>query len=119
MSGVPRGSGGCAVWQVVEYLAAQLGIEDPWCATRYTDRPKTAYEHAWEIRVAYGFRAFEDALVGEEFGRFLDGRAWTHAEGPAALFEQAVGWLRRHRVLLPGVTVPLLLPRTAGRRRPT
>ena len=92
-------------WQVVEYLAAQLGIEDPSCAKRYTDRPKTAYEHAWEIRVAYGFRAFEDALVGEDFGRFLDGRAWTHAEGPAALFEQAVGWLRRHRVLLPGVTV--------------
>ena len=91
-------------WQVVEYLAAQLGIEDPSCAKRYTDRPKTAYEHAWEIRVAYGFRAFEDAL-GEDFGRFLDGRAWTHAEGPAALFEQAVGWLRRHRVLLPGVTV--------------
>ena len=43
--------------------------------------------------------------MGEEFRRFLDGRAWTHAEGPAALFEQAVGWLRRHRVLLPGVTV--------------
>ena len=43
--------------------------------------------------------------MGEEFRRFLDGQAWTHAEGPAALFEQAVGWLRRHRVLLPGVTV--------------
>ena len=91
-------------WQVAEYLAGQLGIEDPSCAKRYTDRPKTAYEHAWEIRVAYGFRVFEDALVGEEFGRFLDGRAWTHAEGPAALFEQAVGWLRRHRVLLPVVS---------------
>ena len=91
-------------WQVVEYLAGQLGIEDPSCGKRYTDRPKTAYEHAWEIRVAYGFRAFEDALVGEEFGRVLDGRAWAHAEGPAALFEQAVGWLRRHRVLLPVVS---------------
>ena len=41
-------------WQVVEYLAAQLGIEDHSCAKRYTDRPKTAYEHAWEIRVASG-----------------------------------------------------------------
>ena len=37
-------------WQVVEYLAGQLGIEDPSCGKRYTDRPKTAYEHAWEIR---------------------------------------------------------------------
>src|ERR1019366_9204728 len=30
---------------------------------------------------------------------------WTHVEGPVALFEQAAGWLRRNRVLLPGVTV--------------
>jgi hypothetical protein len=36
---------------------------------------------------------------------FLHGRAWTHAEGPTALFEQSVAWLRRHRVLLPGVRV--------------
>ena len=42
---------------------------------------------------------------GDGFARFLDGRAWTHAEGPVALFEHAVGWLRRNRVLLPGVTV--------------
>ena len=37
--------------------------------------------------------------------RFLDGRSWTQAEGPAALFEQGVGWLRRNRVLLPGISV--------------
>lgn len=37
---------------------------------------------------------------------FLHGRAWTaHAEGPKALFDHAVGWLRRNRVLLPGVSV--------------
>nr|WP_234375755.1 DUF4158 domain-containing protein [Streptomyces sp. CB01373] len=36
----------------------------------------------------------------------MHGRAWTaHAEGPKALFDHAVGWLRRHRVLLPGVSV--------------
>ena len=33
-------------WQVVEYLAAQLGIEDTSCAKRYTDQTETAYEHA-------------------------------------------------------------------------
>jgi len=72
---------------------------------RYTERPKTAYEHAWEIRDVYGFKVFEDAQVAAEFRRFLAGRAWTQAEGPAALFEQGVGWLRRNRVLLPGITV--------------
>ncbi|MER6177492.1 DUF4158 domain-containing protein [Streptosporangium sp. NPDC001681] len=65
----------------------------------------TAYEHAWEIRDAYGYRPYEDAEWGRRFRTFLHGRAWTHAEGPQALFNQAVGWLRRHRVLLPGVSV--------------
>mgnify|MGYP005606742319 CR=1 FL=1 len=92
-------------WPVVEYLAAQLGIGDPSCVKRYTERKMTAYEHAWQIREAYGFRIFEDAGVGEEFRAFLDGRAWSHAEGPGALFDRAAGWLRRNRVLLPGITV--------------
>ena len=40
-----------------------------------------------------------------DFHRFLEDRAWVHAEGPAALFDHAVGWLRSHQVLLPGITV--------------
>jgi TnpA family transposase len=39
-------------WSVIEHLAAQLRIEDPSVVKRYTERPKTAYEHAWEIRDA-------------------------------------------------------------------
>jgi len=27
------------------------------------------------------------AWVSQAFARFLDGRAWTHAEGPVTLFE--------------------------------
>ena len=38
-------------------------------------------------------------------GVLLEGRAWTHAEGPYRLFAQAVAWLRRNRVLLPGASV--------------
>jgi hypothetical protein len=72
---------------------------------RYTDRAMTAYEHSWQIRDAYGFRAFEDPAVTVAFRQFLEGRAWTHAEGPAALFTHGVGWLRRGRVLLPGISV--------------
>ncbi len=72
----------------------------------------TAYEHKWQIREAYGFRALDDEAVTAEFRTFLDGRAWTHTEGPAALFDQAVGWLRRNRVLLPGITVLVRLVAT-------
>uniref|UniRef100_UPI003BAA43A1 DUF4158 domain-containing protein n=1 Tax=Streptomyces sp. NBC_01175 TaxID=2903759 RepID=UPI003BAA43A1 len=93
-------------WQVVEHLAAQLEIEDVSYVKEYTERLKTAYEHAWEIRDAYGYHPFEDQAQGRRFRAFLHGRAWTaHAEGPKTLFDHSVGWLRRHRVLLPGVSV--------------
>lgn len=48
---------------------------------------------------------FADPAAAAGLREFMDGRAWTHAEGPARLFEQAAGWLRRNRVLLPGVSV--------------
>ncbi len=92
-------------WVVVEYLAEQLGIKDVSCVKQYTERKPTAYEHAWEIRDAYEYHEYDDPEWGRKFRTFLYGRAWTHAEGPVALFNQAVGWLRRHRVLLPGVSV--------------
>ncbi|MFJ6418992.1 DUF4158 domain-containing protein [Paeniglutamicibacter sp. NPDC091659] len=92
-------------WPVVEHLAAQLEIEDPSCLKDYTERLKTAYEHAWEIRDAYGYQQYEDPAHGRIFRAFLHKRAWTHAEGPVALFNHAAGWLRRHRVLLLGVNV--------------
>lgn len=90
---------------MVEHLAAQLGIEDPSVVKRHTERRQTLYDHAWEIRDAYGYHPYEDAEWGRRFRTFLHGRAWTHAEGPKSLFDHAVGWLRRHRVLLPGVSV--------------
>ncbi|MEU4516281.1 Tn3 family transposase [Nonomuraea wenchangensis] len=98
-------------WPVVDYLAEQLGIGDTSQVKKYAERLKTTYEHAWMIRDAYGYHTFDDTSSWSErqltrqFRTFLHGRAWTHAEGPVALFEQSVAWLRRHRVLLPGVTV--------------
>ncbi|MEU7260545.1 DUF4158 domain-containing protein [Streptomyces rimosus] len=84
-----------APWPVVKQLAAQLGLKDPSAVRRYTERRRTLYDHAWEIRDAYGYHPYEDAEWGRRFRTFLHGRAWTHAEGPKALFEHAVGWLRR------------------------
>ncbi|MEV8547009.1 Tn3 family transposase [Streptomyces sp. NPDC051572] len=93
-------------WPVIEHLGEQLEIEDVSQIKRYTERKPTPYEHAWEIREAYGYHLYEDHDQGRRFRAFLHGRAWTaHAEGPKALFDHAVGWLRRHRVLLPGVSV--------------
>ena len=61
---------------------------------RYTERQPTAYEHSWEIRAAYGYRDFADQAVHEPLVEFIGARAWIHAEGAVALFEQAQAWLR-------------------------
>lgn len=87
------------------------------CVKRYTERKPTAYEHAWEIRDAHAYHEYEDAEWSRRFRTFLHGRAWTHAEGPVTLFDQSVGWLRRHRVLLPGVSVLARRCRRRGRLR--
>ena len=39
---------------VVDFVAGQLGIADPSCVKRYTDRNKTRFDHAWEIQRACG-----------------------------------------------------------------
>lgn len=93
-------------WAVVDYLAAQLGISDSSVVNLYAEREKTHLEHAWEIRAAYGYRHFADPDAdGGTAGVHGWAGAWTHAEGPQRLFEQAAGWLRRNRVLLPGASV--------------
>jgi TnpA family transposase len=92
-------------WPVVEYVAAQLGVADVSVAKRYAERLPTQHEHAREIRQAYGYRDLSDPDAAAGLREFMEGRAWTHAEGPYRLFGQAVGWLRRNRVLLPGVSV--------------
>jgi hypothetical protein len=107
-------------WEVVEYLAGQLGIADASCVKRYPERRRTPYEHAAEIQERFKYRDFTDRRWGREFRGFLYGRAWTHAEGPVALFNHAVTWLRKNRVLLPGVSVlsrQVSEARTAAERR--
>ncbi|WMI61338.1 DUF4158 domain-containing protein [Streptomyces rochei] len=65
-----------------------------------------AYEHTCEMRDAYEYHEHEDAEWSRRFRTFLHGWARTHAAGAGGAFHHAVGWLRRHRVPLPGVAVP-------------
>ena len=62
-------------WPLIEHLGQELGIEDVACIKQYTERLKTAYEHAWEIRDAYGYHQYEDPESGRLFRTFLHGRA--------------------------------------------
>nr|WP_207918995.1 DUF4158 domain-containing protein [Saccharopolyspora karakumensis] len=68
----------------------------------YGERDGTARTHAGEIQDAEGWRDFTE--VASELSDWLDARAWITGDGPKALFDAAVGWLRERKVLLPGVT---------------
>jgi hypothetical protein len=87
---------------VVHYLAEQLGIADPSCVKNYLEREKTRFEHQWEIFEHGQWCDFGQAEA--ELTQWVDDRAWTTGDGPKAIFDGAVGWLRERRVLLPGVT---------------
>jgi len=88
--------------EAVDFVAGQLGVADPSCLKAYGDREKTRLEHQWEIAREYGYRDF--AAAEAELVRWVDDRAWNTGDGPKALFDGAVVWLRERRVLLPGVT---------------
>ncbi|SCG16482.1 protein of unknown function [Micromonospora echinofusca] len=90
---------------VLDYVAAQVGVGDPSCVKRYTEREKTRLEHQWEIAQVDGFVSFASAQ--ESLVQWLDRRSWTTGDGPKALFFAAVAWLRERKVLLPAVT-PLM-----------
>jgi TnpA family transposase len=70
-------------WPAVEYLAAQLGVADVSVVKRYAERQPTQHEHAREIREAYGYRDLSDPAATAGLREFMEGRAWTHAEGPS------------------------------------
>ena len=88
--------------EVLAYVGAQLEIDDPSCVKHYLERRTTRFEHAEQIKVAYGLRDF--ALVEADLERWVDARAWATGDGPKAIFNDAVGWLGERGVLLPGVT---------------
>lgn len=87
---------------VLEFVAGQLGVEDPSRVKLYTGRRETPFDHQRDIRRAYGWKDF--ACVEGEFAEWAAARSWTSGDGPKAIFTDGVGWLRERKVLLPGVT---------------
>jgi hypothetical protein len=87
---------------VAGFGAGQLGIADPSCVKRYTDRDKTRFDHAWEIQRACGLKDFTGAE--EQLREWVAARSWTSGDGPKVVFHDAARWLRERDVLLPGVT---------------
>ena len=87
---------------VIDYVAEQLGIDDPSCVKLYPERLQTQYEHAWEIRDLLGYRDFDDAEA--EVTAFIASRVAKTRDSRRDLFDRAVLWLIENRVLLPGLS---------------
>lgn len=87
----------------VAHVAQQLAIHDPGCLARYRVG-KTRWEHAAEIRAAYGYQAFHEQPGHFRFLRWLYARTWLGIERPSVLFDRATAWLVEQHILLPGAT---------------
>lgn len=88
--------------ELVEYLAEQLGIDDPSCVKAYTDRKQTRYDHQDEIVAVYGLVPFGE--VEGELLAWVTDQAWMTCDGPKVLTAGAARWLREPNALLPGIT---------------
>ncbi|MEV0108678.1 DUF4158 domain-containing protein [Nocardia sp. NPDC050799] len=93
-------------------IAEQLGITDPSCVKNYLNREKTKLEHAWEIQRECGLVSFGE--VEAELSAWIADQSWMTGDGPKAIFDGAVAWLRKRQALLPGITT---LERLVGEGR--
>ncbi|MFF5211064.1 DUF4158 domain-containing protein [Streptosporangium sp. NPDC000396] len=98
--------------EVIDSLAEQLGIQDASCLKKYAQREGTHREHAGQIQKIFGLKDFADCEG--EFVASLAAHAWNSGDGPTALFQWSVHWLRENDALLPGVTT---LTRLVARER--
>jgi len=89
-----------APWAVVDFLASQLGNADASCVKRYTERPKMAYEHAWEIAREFGYRGSPTRML-----RLSRRRSWQRGRGLGRAAQRAIDAATAHllerKVLLP------------------
>ncbi|MGF6759328.1 DUF4158 domain-containing protein [Paraburkholderia sp. GAS42] len=86
---------------VLHTLVRQLRIEAI-DGTRDYSTGEQRWEHAIEIRAAYGYVEITEPRAGFSLTRWLYALCWTGTDRPSGLFERATAWLVTHKVLLPG-----------------
>ena len=89
--------------ELISYLTQQLGLSSTGFADAYSGRMR--HYHVEAICERYGYTLYTDRRARLPFLRWLFARAWISTERPSLLFDHAVGWLTRRKILLPGITV--------------
>lgn len=77
----------------IDYVAGQVGVEDPSAAKEYLRRRQTRFEHQWEIAWAYGYTDF--AAAEPDLVRWIDDRAWTTGDSPKGALRRRDGLAAR------------------------
>lgn len=91
--------------RVLAYIGNQLGIADPRGRLDHYQRGEMRLDHQAEIRDSGGYRSFSDGKALFPLLRILYARAWLRPEPPSQLFDVAVRWLLKEKILLPGISV--------------
>jgi TnpA family transposase len=89
---------------VIHFLATQLGLAETTNLEPYRDG-RQHWEHANEIKEAYGYRDFQTQPDLFRLTRWLYTRAWLGTERPIVLFDLTTARLVEHKILLPGASV--------------
>ncbi|WP_010268023.1 Tn3 family transposase, partial [Paenibacillus senegalensis] len=83
------------------YIAQQIHVSAD-IFNQYARREPTRREHLEEIRRKFGFTNFT-ASHHKRLVNLLYDKAWEH-DNPAELMEQAIGWLRENKIILPAIS---------------
>ena len=65
---------------VLDFVAGQVGVEDPSVIKRYTERRGTRFDHQAEIAAVEGYRDFSTAEA--EVAGWIEDRSWSAGGGP-------------------------------------
>ena len=91
--------------RVLSYMGNQLGIADPRGRLDQYQRGEMRLDHQADIRASGDYRSFSDGKALFPLLRILYARAWLRPEPPSQLFDVAVRWLLKEKILLPGISV--------------
>ncbi|MEM7175350.1 MAG: Tn3 family transposase [Chlamydiota bacterium] len=89
---------------VIHFIAKQIGIKETRSLSKYVKRKQTHHAHANEIRMRYGYKDFTKGDSRFRLIRILYTRSWLNNERPSLMFDLAVAWLTKNKILLPGIT---------------
>lgn len=87
---------------IKKYIAKQLSITNISILSSYGDRVTTKREHQALIKKQYQYTEYSKGRYSFRLTRLIYYRVWFSDERPSLLFDIAVSWLIRNKILLPG-----------------